>query len=105
MMPCPGRDAEARNLRISVEADMVSPANTGAVMRISVQPRLATARWLTSRTLMPTTIANVRGLETMGLPNSVFRAYSTSKWIGCVFIVSSVNQLLSRSEEHTSELQ
>ena len=64
---------------------------------MSVQPRLAIAFWLTSVTLMPTISATVSGLQTMHLPNSLAFAYSASKCIGWVFIVSSVNQVLSVS--------
>ena len=55
------------------------------------------AFWLTSVTLMPTSSATVNGLQTMHLPNSLALAYSASKCIGWVFIVSSVNQVLSAS--------
>jgi hypothetical protein len=55
------------------------------------------AFWLTSDTLMPTISATVNGLATSGLPNSLALAYSASKCSGCVFIVSSVNQVLSAS--------
>jgi hypothetical protein len=44
---------------------------------------------------MPTTMASVSVELTRGLPNSVPLAYSSSKWIGCWFMVSSVNQVLS----------
>ncbi|MCY1453678.1 hypothetical protein D9M71_706880 [compost metagenome] len=64
---------------------------------ISLQPRLATAFWLTSVTLMPTINATVNGEHTITLPNSDALAYSLSKCIGWVFIVSSVNQVLSVS--------
>ena len=66
-------------------------------MRMSVQPRLATAFWLTSVTLMPTISATVSGEHTITLPNSEALAYSLSKCIGWVFIVSRVNQVLSVS--------
>ena len=55
---------------------------------MSVHPRLAIAFWLTSVTLMPTISATVSGLHTITLPNSLAFAYSASKCIGCVFIVS-----------------
>ena len=41
---------------------------------MSFQPRLPIAFWLTSLTLMPTTIDSVRQLFTSGLPNSDFAA-------------------------------
>ncbi|MNC86305.1 hypothetical protein D3C83_19570 [compost metagenome] len=75
----------------------MSPAKTGAVRRTLSQPRFATAFWLRSETLMPVTIASVRQLFTSGRPNSVFAAYAASKCSGCVFMVSSVNQVLSAS--------
>jgi len=53
--------------------------------------------WLTSLTLMPTMMATVNGLQMMHLPNSLAPAYSASKCIGWVFIVSKVNQVLSVS--------
>ncbi len=70
--------------------------NTGAGM-LDVGPAEVGDRafWLTSATLMPTTMASVSVLLTSGLPNSDFFAYSSSKWIGCWFMVSSVNQVLS----------
>jgi len=61
----------------------VSPLKTGAGNTMSVQPRFATANWLTSATLMPTTTASVNALFTSGLPNSERAAYASSKWIGC----------------------
>src|SRR6185437_5039812 len=76
---------------------MVSPTKTGAVSLMSFQPRLPIAFWLTSLTLMPTTIDSVRQLLTSGRLNSDFAAYSLSKCKGWVFIVSSVNQVLSLS--------
>ena len=71
--------------------------DTGAGMRMSVQPRFAIACWLTSATDMPVTTAKVSALLTIGWPNSVWRAYSRSKCSGCRFMVSSVNQVLSAS--------
>src|SRR5262247_4493690 len=62
---------------------------------MSVQPRFAIAFWLTSVTLMPTISATVNGLQTMHFPNSLAFAYSSSKCSGWVFIVRSVNQMLS----------
>ena len=62
---------------------------------MSVQPRLAIAFWLTSVTLMPTISATVNGEATMQRPNSDWRPYSSSKCSGWVFMVSSVNQMLS----------
>ena len=64
---------------------------------MSVQPRLAIAFWLTSLTLMPTSNATVKGEATMQRPNSEWRAYSSSKCSGCLFMVSRVNQVLSVS--------
>jgi hypothetical protein len=55
------------------------------------------AFWLRSLTLIPATIESVRQLFTSGRPNSVLAAYAASKCSGCVFIVSSVNQVLSAS--------
>ena len=43
----------------------------------------------------PVTSASVKVESTSGLPNSVCAAYAWSKWIGFMFCVSSVNQLLS----------
>ena len=96
-IPWFGRLLDSRLSSTSDSAYKVSPAKTGAVRLISVQPRLAIAFWLRSLTLMPATIDKVSAEFTNGLPNSVFAAYSTSKWIGCVFIVNSVNQVLSAS--------
>ena len=64
---------------------------------MSSQPRLANAFWVRSVTLCPTAIATVRVETTSGLPNSDCAAYSLLKWIWLVFIVSSVNQVLSVS--------
>ena len=55
------------------------------------------AFWLTSLTLMPTSTARVSGEATMQRPNSDALPYSASKCSGWVFIVSSVNQVLSAS--------
>ncbi len=55
----------------------------------------AMAFWLTSVTLMPTTIASVRGEATTQRPNSEALPYCSSKCSGWVFMVSSVNQVLS----------
>src|SRR5688572_33206391 len=96
-MPAPGRELDSRLSSTSDVAYNVSPANNGNVNLISLHPRFAMAFWLTSVTLMPTINATVNGLHTMHLPNSLFFAYSASKCIGCVFIVSNVNQVLSVS--------
>ena len=55
------------------------------------------AFWLMSETLIPTSTARVSVLTTTGRPYSECFAYSPSKWMGCVFMVSSVNQVLSAS--------
>ena len=55
------------------------------------------AFWLRSLTLIPATMDSVSALFTSNLPNSLCLAYSASKWIGWVFMVSSVNQVLSAS--------
>src|SRR5690606_1255278 len=96
-MPAPGRDLDSRFSSTVDSAYRVSPTNRGWVILISDHPRLATAFWLTSVTLMPTIRATVNGEQTMILPNSEAFAYSLSKCIGCVFIVSRVNQVLSVS--------
>ena len=64
---------------------------------MSSQPRLANAFWVRSVTLCPTAIATVSVETTSGLPNSERPAYSALKCIWLVFIVSSVNQVLSAS--------
>ena len=43
----------------------------------------------------PVTSASVKHEFTSGFLNSVWLAYSASKWIGFVFIVRHVNQMLS----------
>ena len=75
----------------------MSPANTGWVIRISSQPRFANAFWVRSVTLCPTAMATVSVDTTSGLPNSDRAAYSALKCISLVFMVSSVNQVLSVS--------
>jgi hypothetical protein len=95
-IPCPARDFDSRFERISVSARSVSPANTGAGSRTSLQPRL-TPRSETSITERPVTSASVKVESTSGCFHSVVAAYSASKWIGFVFSVSSVNQTLSAS--------
>jgi hypothetical protein len=55
--PCSGRFADSRFSNISVSKLSVSLANTGFSIRISVQPRLATAFWLTSDMFCPVIIA------------------------------------------------
>ena len=52
-----------------VLGEMENP-QTGAVSLMSFQPRLPIAFWLTSLTLMPTTIESVRQLFTSGCLNS-----------------------------------
>ena len=52
---------------------------------------------LTSETLMPTSIDSVSVLTISRRPKSVLRPYSLSKCNGWVFMVSSVNQVLSAS--------
>src|ERR1700693_4928605 len=74
---------------------MVSPSNTGLGRRTSSQPRFAITFCDTSLTLCPVTSANVSALLTNGFPNSVCAADWWSKWIGAVFCVRSVNQMLS----------
>ena len=96
-MPACGRLADSRFSRTIDSLYSVSPAKTGWVMRISSQPRLAKAFWVMSVTLCPTAMATVRVETTSGLPNSDFAAYSLLKCIWFVFIVSSVNQVLSAS--------
>ena len=96
-IPACGRDLLSRLSSTSDSADRVSPTNSGWVSLISRHPRLAIAFWLTSLTLMPAISATVSGEQTMQRPNSLCLAYSASKCSGCVFIVSSVNQVLSVS--------
>ena len=96
--PAPGRDFDSRLSVTSELAYSVSPAYSGWTSLMSLQPRFAIAFWLTSVTLMPTISATVNGLQTMQRLNSLAFAYSASKCIGWVFIVSSVNQVLSVSE-------
>ena len=55
------------------------------------------AFWLVSDTDMPATSDSVKVELTSGRPNSLRRAYSLSKWIGCWFMVNRVNQVLSLS--------
>lgn len=76
---------------------IVSPWNTGAGSLILSHAKFAMTFCDTSVTLWPVTSATVNVESTSGLPNSVFLAYSKSKWIGAVFCVSRVNQMLSVS--------
>ena len=64
---------------------------------MSPQPRFATAFSLVSATESPSTIASVSVETTSGAPNSVRSAYGALKCIWFVFIVSSVNHVLSAS--------
>src|SRR6185436_14305578 len=94
-MPTDGFERDSRFSRISLSAQIVSPANTGRGSSMSVQDRLAAAFSLVSGTVRPTTSASVKALFTSGFPNWVRAAYGSLKWIGLVFIVRHVNQMLS----------
>ena len=72
-------------------------------MRISSHPRFAKAFWVRSVTLCPTAIATVSVETTSGRPNSDRAAYSALKCIWLVFIVSSVNHVLSASRDRPAE--
>ena len=70
-MPTLGFDLDSRSARISLSAQIVSPAKTGFGSLMSVYSRFAAAFSLVSGTVRPVTSASVNALFTSGLPNCV----------------------------------
>lgn len=96
-IPAYGRDLDSRLSTTIDSAYSVSPTKTGWVSRISSQPRFIMAVWLTSMTDSPSTIATESPEFTMIFPTGARAAKCALKWFWLVFIVSSVNQVLSAS--------
>jgi hypothetical protein len=96
-IPASGRLPDVRASSTSDSDQMVSPTNTGAVSRRSSTPRFAKAFCVVSVTDWPIAMAIVSGEATSMRPNSEASPTWALKCAWLVFIVSSVNQVLSVS--------
>lgn len=71
--------------------------NTGWVIRMFSQPRLAMVRPLVERAVMPPTMLSVTRLETIGRPQGVCSLYAASMCSGASFMLSMLISTLSNS--------
>src|ERR1700738_667551 len=83
-IPTSARELDSRLARISLDAYMVSPTNTGLGSFTSFHCRFAITCSLRSETESPTASESVKHELTRIFPNGVLAARFSSKWIGLV---------------------